>query len=105
MIGRMSARRGGGAGGRIIIAVVLAVIAIVGYLMTPKQYNPITQEEQRVALTVEEEIALGLQSRPQMAAEFGGLHRDENLQAQIDAIGQRLVESSDAKDTEYPFDF
>jgi predicted Zn-dependent protease len=105
MIGRTSARRGGGSG-RLIIAVVLAVIAIAGYFLgTRNEFNPITQENQRIALTVEEEIALGLQSAPQMAAEFGGLDPDENLQAQIDTIGQRLVESSEAKDTEYPFDF
>jgi beta-barrel assembly-enhancing protease len=105
MVGRTSARRGGGSG-RLIIAVVLAVIAIAGYFLgTRNEFNPITQENQRIALTVEEEIALGLQSAPQMAAEFGGLDPDENLQAQIDTIGQRLVESSEAKDTEYPFDF
>jgi predicted Zn-dependent protease len=86
--------------------VVLAVIAIAGYFLgTRNEFNPITQENQRIALTVEEEIALGLQSAPQMASEFGGLDPDENLQAQIDTIGQRLVESSEAKDTEYPFEF
>lgn len=106
MIGRASARRGGGAGGRLIIAVILAVIAIAGYFLgTRNEFNPITQENQRIALTVEEEIALGLQSAPQMAQEFGGLDPDENLQAQIDEIGQRLVESSEASQTEYPFEF
>jgi predicted Zn-dependent protease len=106
MIGRASARRGGGASGRLIIAVVLAVIAIAGYfLSTRNEFNPITQENQRIALTVEEEIALGLQSAPQMAAEFGGLDADEGLQAQVDEVGQRLVESTEASQTEYPFDF
>lgn len=106
MMGRMSVRRGGGAGGRIVIALVLAVIAIAGYFLgTREEYNPITEENQRISLTIEEEIALGLQSAPQMAQEFGGLHPDENLQAQIDEIGRRLVESSDAADTEYPFEF
>lgn len=104
MMGRMSARRGGG--GRLIIALVLAVIAIAGYFFgTSNEFNPITQENQRVSLTVDEEIALGLESAPQMAQEFGGLDPDENLQAQIDTIGQRLVESSEASTTEYPFEF
>jgi predicted Zn-dependent protease len=106
MVGRASARRGGGAGGRLIIALILAVIAIAGYFLgTRNEFNPITQENQRIALTVDEEIAMGLQSAPQMAAEFGGLDPDENLQAQIDQIGQRLVESSEAAQTDYPFDF
>jgi predicted Zn-dependent protease len=89
-----------------MIALILAVIAIAGYCMgTREEFNPITQETQRISLTVEEEIALGLQSAPQMAQEFGGLDPDENLQAQIDQIGQRLVEASQASETEYPFEF
>ena len=106
MMGRMSTRRGGGAGGRLMIALVLAVIAIAGYFMgTRNEFNPITQENQRISLTVEEEIAMGLQSAPQMAAEFGGLDPDERLQAEIDRIGQELVQSSDASQTDYPFEF
>lgn len=106
MMRRMPVRRSGRAGGRLIIALVLAVIAIAGYFLgTREEFNPITQENQRIALTIEEEIALGLQSAPQMAAEFGGLDPDEQLQAQIDEIGRRLVESSEAGQTEYPFEF
>ena len=105
MMGRTAARRGGG-GGRLMIAVILAVIAIAGYFLgTRNEFNPITQENQRISLTVEEEIALGLQSAPEMAAEFGRLDPDEALQATIDQIGQKLVASSEAKETEYPFDF
>lgn len=93
-------------GGRLILAVIVALIAIVGYYFgTREEYNPITEENQRLSLSVEEEIALGLQSAPQMAAEFGGLHPDEELQRHIDQIGMRLVESSAAGDTEYQFDF
>jgi len=106
MVGRMSARRGGGAGGRLILALVLAVVAIAGYFMsTRNEYNPITDENQRISLTVQEEIALGLQSAPQMAAEFGGLDPDQNLQATVDDIGQKIVQASEAQDTEYPFEF
>jgi len=106
MIGRASTRRGGGTSGRLIIALILAVIAIAGYFLgTRNEFNPITEENQRIGLTVDEEIAMGLQSRDQMATEFGGLDPDDNLQAQIDQIGQRLVESSEASQTEYPFEF
>jgi len=102
----MSTRRGGGAGGRLIMALVLAVVAIAGYFMsTRNEYNPITDENQRISLTVQEEIALGLQSAPQMESEFGGLDPDQNLQATVDDIGQKIVQASEAKDTEYPFDF
>jgi hypothetical protein len=33
-----------------------------------------------VALTPDQEVALGLQAAPQMAAEFGGLHPDPAVQ-------------------------
>ena len=106
MMRRVPARRGGGSGGRLIIALILAVIAIGGYFLgTRNEFNPITQENQRISLTIEEEIALGLQSAPQMAQEFGGLDPDEQLQALVDDIGTKLVESSDAAQTEYPFEF
>ncbi len=98
--------RGRSGGGRILIAVVLVVITLAGYYFgTREEYNPITDETQRIALSVEEEIALGLQSAPQMAQQFGGLLPDATVQAEIDAIGQRLVETSAAADTAYPFDF
>ncbi|HXF64601.1 MAG TPA: M48 family metallopeptidase [Caldilineaceae bacterium] len=98
--------RGGGCSGRLIIGLVIAIIAVAGYYFgTRQEVNPVTGEEQRIALTVEEEIALGLQAAPQMAEQFGGLHPDEQLQAQIDAIGQRLVSESQAGETEYQFDF
>ncbi len=106
MIRRRSMGRGGSAGGRIVIALVLAVIALAGYFFgTREEYNPITEETQRLALTVEEEIAMGLQAAPQMAAQFGGLLDDARVQQQIDAIGASLVAASAAADTEYEFDF
>jgi len=105
MYSRMSLNRGG-AGGRIIIAVVLAIVAIVGYFMsTQKVYNPITQQDQRIALTVPQEIAMGLQSTPEMESEFGGLDPDQSLQAKVEEIGKSVVAGSDAGKTEYPFDF
>jgi predicted Zn-dependent protease len=105
MMMRRRAGRGGG-GGRLIIAVVLAVIAIASYFLgTSNEFNPITQENQRISLTVEEEIALGLQSAPQMAEEFGGLDPDENASALVESVGNRLVEASEAGETDYEFDF
>jgi len=102
----MSVNRGGSAGGRIVIALVLAVLAIVGYFMsTRNEYNPITQENQRIALTVDQEIAMGLQSTPEMEAQFGGLDPDQALQAKVEQIGEKVVAGSDAKQSEYPYAF
>lgn len=61
-----------GGGMRWIIALVMAVGSIIAYFST-SEYNPITEEEQRVSMTAEQEIALGLQAAPQMAQQYGGL--------------------------------
>jgi len=102
----MSANRGGGIGGRVIVALVLAVLAIVGYFMSTRSvYNPVTQENQRIALTVPQEIAMGLQSAPEMEAEFGGLDPDQSLQAKVNEVGKKVVAGSEIKDSDYPFEF
>jgi beta-barrel assembly-enhancing protease len=106
MIRRTRSSGGRGGSGRIVIAVVLALIAIASYYFgTREEYNPVTQENQRISLTKEEEIALGLQSAPQMAEEFGGLYQDQAVQAEIDDICTRLVDSSqELQDSGYPFE-
>ena len=82
-------------GGRLIIAVILAVVSIAGYYMS-SQKNPITGENQHVAMSPEQEVALGLQAAPEMAAQFGGLHPDEEAQALVDRVGNKVVGGSPA---------
>jgi predicted Zn-dependent protease len=93
-----------GGSGRWIVALILVIISIVTYCSS-KAYNPITQEEQYVSLTVDQEIALGFQTAPEMAAQFGGLHPDQEAQAMVDQIGERLVTQTAARDTSYEFEF
>lgn len=70
-----------------------------------KQMNPITGEQQAIALTPEQEIALGLQSVPEMAAQFGGLDPDRSAQQAVQLVGTRLVQSTVAKQSPYEFQF
>jgi len=67
--------------------------------------NTITGEVQRVDMSPEQEVAMGLQSAPQMAAEFGGLYQDAKLQSQVRSIGQRIVNNSKAANSPYQFNF
>ena len=104
--GFMTNRRGSGIGGRLIIALVFALIAVAGYFFsTQRVENPVTGEVQRVALSPQEEIVLGLQSAPEMERAFGGLHPDQEAQALVDRIGQEIVADSAAGQTEYEYDF
>ncbi len=50
------------------------------------------------AISEEQEIAMGRQMAPQFEQEFGGLYPDEQVQAQIDAIGQDLVNNIRVED-------
>lgn len=94
----------GGRGMQIGIAVVIALVAVIGYC-SRKAFNPVTGENQYISLTVDDEIALGLQAAPEMAAQFGGLDPDPQVQALIDQIGARIVAQSAASELEYQYEF
>ncbi len=97
-------RRRGGISGTIIIGIFLAVIALFKYFGN-QQENPLTGEVQHVSISPEEEIAIGLQSAPQMAQQHGGLHPDQRAQDHVDMVGERLVRNSLVRRSEYQFDF
>jgi predicted Zn-dependent protease len=86
------------------MALVIVVIAVVSYYASTST-NPVTGQSQRVALSVDQEIALGLQSAPQMAQEFGGLHPDAAAQAAVDSVGNRLLAAGFDDGLPYPFEF
>jgi predicted Zn-dependent protease len=99
------ARRGGsGCSGRLIMAAAIALFSIISYFGS-KQDNPITGETQYINITPEQEIALGLQAAPQMAAEFGGEDENANDQAIVDQVGNNILQNSPAGKSPYQFDF
>jgi predicted Zn-dependent protease len=90
--------------GRLIIAAVIAIFAIVSYFMKT-DVNPVTGEKQRVSLSVKQEINLGLQSRHEMIKQFGGLHPDDKIKQYVSRVGERIVRSTEASGSPYRFDF
>ena len=90
--------------GRLLIALAVAAIGLFTY-WSSREENPITGEMQAIALSPEEEVILGLQSAPEMAAEFGGLDPDDSIQADLQEIGNKLVRNSAAAGTPYQFRF
>ena len=88
----------------LVIALIFAGIALFRYCSTT-QYNEITGESQQVGLTVEQEIVLGLKSAPQMAQQHGGLHPSSEGQALVKRVGNRIVDNSIARRTNYQYDF
>lgn len=90
--------------GKLIVAAVIAVIAIISYY-SKTQVNPITGEKQRVSLTPQEEIVLGLQSAPEMINQMGGEVNDPKIRDYVERVGQKIVQQTEAGRSEYKFDF
>jgi predicted Zn-dependent protease len=96
--------RGGGCSGRLLMAAAIAAFTLFSYFSS-RQDNPVTGETQYIDITPQQEIALGLEAAPQMAAEFGGLDENAQDQAIVDEIGNQLVQNSPAGSSPYQFEF
>ena len=90
----------------LLIAGAIAVFGLISYF-SHSTVNPITHEKQHVALSAQQEVQLGLQSAPRMAAEMGGEEPDSDPRTQeVRKIGSRVVANSDAgTQTQYQFQF
>lgn len=89
---------------KFIVAVLLAAVSLMTYWCNTQE-NEFTGEKQHVDMTVDQEIALGLQAAPEMAQQYGGLHPDKQAAAAIKELGQRLVQNTEVKNSPYNFDF
>lgn len=90
-------------GGRILLALVIAGLSLLSYCSS-RSYNPVTDETQYVGISPEQEIVLGLQAVPEMVQQFGGEDADQQAQALLDKVCNRILENSGAGDTEWPFE-
>ncbi|CAN5440677.1 M48 family metallopeptidase [soil metagenome] len=89
---------------RFLIAIAIAAFSLITYFSNT-EFNPVTEEKQRISMTVEQEIALGLQATPKLAAQYGGLHPDKKAREYVQKVGQDLVKRTVAVETPYQFDF
>lgn len=89
---------------RLFLGFLFVVFGLINYWGNTS-YNPITGEEQRVALSPEQEIVLGQQGRQEIVPQMGGLYPSPELQAYMDQVGQRVLQQSQAAQTPYPFEF
>lgn len=89
---------------RLAIGLIFAVFGLFNYFGNVTE-NSVTGEKQRVQMTPQQEVVLGLQSREQMAARHGGLYPDRTLQDYVDQVGNRLVKNSAAANAGYPYEF
>lgn len=103
-----SYRRGGvGCNPRVILGIlIIGGTLLYHWFGTTEYQNEFTGRKQTLAMpSAQEEIALGLQSAPQMIRESGGLSRDSAARSLVDKVGARLLESTAARQTPYQFKF
>jgi predicted Zn-dependent protease len=90
--------------GRLIIAGVIVIVSLISYFGA-RVYNPVTEETQHIDITVEQEIALGLQAAPEMAAQYGGLTDNAEAAALVEQVGESIVAESAAGQAPYDYEF
>src|SRR5262249_1437304 len=79
---------------RVALAGMIALVSIISvYSLTTE--NPVTGEHQRVAMSEQEEIAMGLQAAPEMESQHGGLSPNLQARREVDKVGERLLRAFD----------
>ena len=89
---------------RLLIGLAIAAFFGIKYC-NQRQVNEYTGRTQAISITTEQEIAIGIQSAPQMAQQHGGLYPNNQYQAFVDEVGNKLVNNSIAKETPYQYEF
>ena len=90
----------------VILLFVIVISAGIFFFFSRKtQINPVTGKKQYIILKPHEEVALGIQSAPDIAVKFGGLYGNTDLQNRIKNIGRKLAAVSQVSKAPYQFDF
>ena len=89
---------------RLLIGLAIAAFFGVKYC-NQREVNDYTGRTQAISITTEQEIAIGIQSAPQIAQQHGGLYPNNQYQAFVDEVGNKLVNNSIAQETPYQYEF
>ncbi len=95
---------------RLLIAGAILLFSLISYL-SRSSLNVVTGERQRVGMSVDEEIQLGLMSVESMTYQHQGPSRDLQATAAVQMMGRRLIHNLEQLQTErgsslpYQFNF
>lgn len=89
---------------RIFFGLAIIAFALIQRCSNQEE-NPYTGRVQNISMTADQEIAIGLQSAPEIAQQHGGRHADQRLQTLVSAVGNKLVSNSIARETPYEYQF
>ena len=91
------------AAARWVVALIVAAFGFISYCSTTSE-NPVTGEKQHIRMTPEQEVSMGRQLAPQMAAQFGGVSAHPTRE-RVSQVGARIVSRSSAAKTPYKYSF
>ena len=89
---------------RFIIAGIIACVSVIGYC-SRSSINDLTGRKQHISMTPEDEIAIGVDSAPTMAAQFGGVSSDAKAAAMVSQVGESIVKMLPKEAIDYQYDF
>jgi predicted Zn-dependent protease len=89
---------------RLIIALVIALVSLVGYCSKATR-NPVTGKTQHIGMDTSQEIALGLQAAPEMVRQMGGESTNSEANALVDEVGRELVAVIPDEALDYQYEF
>jgi len=96
--------RGRNIKGRLLIALAVAGFAVFSYYSNG-DFNKITGKKQYVAMSPNQEVAIGLQAAPELASQYGGLAANANNVNLVKQVGSYIVANSSAKNSGWIFEF
>ncbi|HYE63054.1 MAG TPA: M48 family metallopeptidase [Phycisphaerales bacterium] len=82
-----------------------ALVALSVLPLASCSTNPATGRSQFNAISPEQEIALGVQSTPQVVQQYGGKYGDASVQAYTTEIGQKLARGTEGDNPKLPWEF
>jgi len=85
---------------KLLIGVGIILFGLFKYYSN-SEINEYTGKKQHISITIQDEVAIGLQSAPQMAQQHGSLYPNNQYQAFVDEVGNKLVNNSIAQETPY----
>ena len=86
---------------RLPVAILVSALALAP--ACSRVENPATGRSEYTTLSAEQERELGAQEHPRILQQFGGAYSDEELQAYVQAVGNRVAANSDQPDAEFTF--
>lgn len=90
--------------GSLGIGLLIAAVALISYCSS-QEFNAVTGKKQYLAMSPQQEIALGLETAPVIAQEYGGISASLQARAHVSRIGSTILRNNAADVAGWRFQF